>query len=84
MIFYDGFDLFLQFRLNGFQHLINVCIMEIKCGTIDIHFFYQFFYGNFFQTFCLHQFCKSGSQLGFCFSDSPVSFLFHDFFLSAK
>ena len=75
-------DLFQQFFFNGGKHIENIRIMEIESRTVDIHFLYQFFYSNFFNTFFLHKFCKPGSKLGFCFADSPVSFFFHRFLLS--
>lgn len=63
-----------QFIFDTFQHLINVCVMKVEGGAIDIDFLYQFFYGNFFDAFFLHQCGQSGTKLRPCFTDAAICF----------
>ena len=65
------------FFFNFMQHLINVCIVQIKGRTIDIDLIYQFFYGNFLDTFLLHESGKSFPELCFRFADTSVHFFCH-------
>lgn len=79
-MFLDDFqDLFLEVVFYGFQHVVDVCVVEVEGGTVDVDFFYQFFYGDFFDAFVLHEFGEAGAELGFGFSYAAVGFFGHDF-----
>ena len=70
-------DFLHQFSLYGFQHLIDICIVKIKCGAVDINFFYQFLYRNFLNTLLLHKTGKPRSQLCLGLTYSSVNFFRH-------
>ena len=55
ILFHNLCDVLHCIFLDLLQHLINVCIVQIKGRTIDIDLIYQFFYGNFLILF----FCMS-------------------------
>ena len=70
-------DFLHQFSLNGFQHLIDICIVKIKCGAVYINFFHQFLYRNFLNTLLLHKTGKPRSQLCLGLTYSSVNFFRH-------
>ena len=72
-------DLFQQFFFNGGKHIENIRIMEIESRTVDIHFLYQFFYSNFFNTFFLHSFASPARSWAFVLRILRSVFSFIDF-----
>ena len=62
---------------DGFQHIADIRIVQIKGGAVDIHRFDQFFHGNVIDIFFFHQAGQSGTELGFGFPDTPVGAFFH-------
>lgn len=55
-------------------HLIDICIVKIKCGAVYINFFHQFLYRNFLNTLLLHKTGKPRSQLCLGLTYSSVNF----------
>ena len=78
-MFLEGFqNIFHQFPLDALEHLVDVGVMQVESGTVDINLINQFFYRDFLDIFLLHQPGKTGSKL--CTGLSHPAIHFFSFF----
>ena len=58
----DGKELIHQTVFCLFEQVINIGVMQIKGGAVDVNQIRQFPYGNIFHRFLLHELNESGEN----------------------
>src|SRR5699024_6294467 len=72
----DGVQDFIeQLVLHAFQHIVDVGVVQIEGGTVDVHQVHQLFDGHLVDTFLGHQLGKTMPQQRLGAADAPVRLL---------
>lgn len=70
-------NLLEQLVLHAFQHIINIGIVQVEGGAVDVHQVHQLLHRHLVHALLGHQLGKTVAQLGLGAADAPVRLFLH-------